>query len=484
MPELQQNTLSRLLSRFSPSELEEMERYAVFARKGDNILAPLRLYSSGIFETMSKAEFFTACKGEDGLSFTDNRFRLLLHRVKEFVFEFMAVSEVRNSTLKQHQGALRVAGQRQWDEEVISLHRRIDREADKSPESMELLVARFDWEEALQEATIRRGDPDTGQHPGHFWTYFEDAYLAQALRYQSIAIDFQMAHATNSELVAIPESYLQSLLAQRPNHNSELITAYKAIWEVLRAPKDPAPFHKADKLIRSLIERQAVKRESLGEMVLLIFNQAYRLAREELVPWQVVTDLQILQLDFLKGSIHPRQLKNVIGYLCFAGEVSVAKEILDRFAERIQGDPEGHALLYNRGVTLFYEGEFGAAKKVFREIIYAGDDNYFKSDGRMYLWRSAIADCLGGGDFDHHFLDYEGEKSRQFFRRSKQFSDRSRAFYQTYFKTFRSLYRLLGMNPRQRKEKIIDLWKEVSQFREHPLRNWLFEQLKRVEQYA
>lgn len=477
MTGLRKTVLFKLLSKLSKKELIGLQSYGVFSKVSSPTLKAIRLFSSSNWEQYSNEDFFRACHGLE-VPFSTNRFQMFFTSIREFVFEYLAVLNVRRSAVNKYDEAIKLARERSWDTEIMPLYRRLHRQMVKVPEGLEHYFLRHQLQVVMHETQIRSGQLNQGQAVMGDWRLFEELFLVQSLRFKCIALDLRLSgKAVNPEEVA-PDAYMEVLFEKSSSENRPLISAYGAIWRMLTAPYELVRLFHARKLISKHIANDSIQEEHIGDLLRLLMNHATRLVTARKLRRRYLIELSSIEVQYITGNIHPRELKNIIALLTSVGKIEEAESMLERFQGSIDADPEGHALEYNRGVILFAKEEYRLAIPIFQSLIHSLQDTYLKSDGRMYLWRSRIAACIEGQEFDPDFFDREKEKSRQFFRRTTALKDSSKEFYLDYLRVFHRFYSALGQPRSKRRQKLQGLLEQVRHFSEHPLKKWLVQKLE------
>ncbi|MEM0998182.1 MAG: hypothetical protein AAGN35_13925 [Bacteroidota bacterium] len=470
MKRLDQTVTTRMLARFTQIEIAELCRFARFVELSPPLYAAIEAFGKHKWAALSKKELFVLCHPNDQFAYSDNRLQVFLYRLREFIYEYIAVKMLRSGSMNIYHYALKYVREQGWLREERPLYRKLRNQSTKGESSLDRFIMGFTWEETMHVAALREGSLGQKDFLVRNWYCFEQLILAQALRYHCLITDLRLNQGSADAGLPLPEGYFSELMQRPEMEEDPFFRGYRAVRQMQLDPTDAEIFqenlYRLDQTLGNL--EPAVREELMG----LAFNQALRLWKQRSLPLHLLRDMLIRKTKQIGKVIHPRDLKNMIALLVHAGKLRQARAFLSRHHEHIAGDENGHARRYNEAVLLYYEGEFREARRRFQEVIYANDDWYLKADGRLYLWRCQIEIALAEEEYDPHFYSFEKEKTRLFFRRNGNTSGPA-GFYRLYAKLLWTVYEALMRNGISRTLRLRKLRQHVEQLPAHPLRHWL-----------
>ena len=177
---------------------------------------------------------------------------------------------------------------------------------------------------------------------------------------------------------------------------------------------------------------------------------------------------------FLQGPlIHPRDLKNLISICLRLGKTKEARRFFDSFQDRILDDPKDHARDYNAAVVLFGEGHFQKAGAAFVKVMYASEDFYLKTDGKIYALRCLIELQVAAMDGTVDFFPGSDESFKMFFRRQKGLPEAIYQYYLDIFKILLEFKGIWGSLAYERRDRWLALQESIQDWSDPYLKNWL-----------
>ena len=183
---------------------------------------------------------------------------------------------------------------------------------------------------------------------------------------------------------------------------------------------------------------------------------------------------------FLQGrQIHPRDLKNIISICVRLNQIADARQLFERFQDRILDDVKGQAKAYNHAVILFGEQRFKEAGTLFVQVMHASDDFYLKTDGKIYAMRCLIELQVAAMDGSVNFFPGSEESFKVFFRRQKDFPEAVYQYYLGIFNVMAEFTAVWGSLERERAGKWKALHDKLERFSDPYLGQWLQEKVRR-----
>lgn len=474
--------LMRFLKNFHEDEFFELEKYAVYRGQKGAILRGIQLLRGSAGREMSLEEFWRRCGAGVEREFSKKRLSKLCHRIRELALEYVATKEAIQNSLSKNLNAFRYVVGAGWEEEIPGMHRRLSKMLDRIPDQR----ARFDFRVELAEARhafqIRNKNASSLQNLERSWESVENQFLVNGLRYENLHLDLLLQEGRQvPEEGKTPRLYRSEWLEKLPMSRHPLIACHRAIWKMLVWPASKALFEEARYLVEDTMEKGGIGREDAMEILQLLLNHAIRRCQMGLEKWATATELQMKLVGEVEGDIHPRELKNAISSLVLYKDAKAAREVFERFKDKIKGDDRGHARTYNEGVVLYFEGRLREAQEKFAHVLYSTEDNYLKSDGRIYWWRAQIDRVQNGAPYDEgHFL-YQSQNAKKYFTRTPDLSESARSFYLHYFNVIRKIYKAMGTKGGKKRALVIRIKQEMGRLEDHPLKNWMKEKVEALD---
>ena len=264
-------------------------------------------------------------------------------------------------------------------------------------------------------------------------------------------------------------------LAQLRTRNIEALPLigqlYHAIFMTLRYPDRDAGYQELVRLLNGegadLPPNTALDfwLGALNYCVRKLNNGNLDFRREAL---NVYKQMEAAQLLSYTGDSFALHVKNIVSLSTQLKEFTYAGQFLDRLQDTPQVKRQPHLWTYNRGVYLFFMGEFAPAESAFNQIRGELEDIFYALDARTFLLRIyyETGNSIGMESMIHSF--------RVFLERNKKVPRASRKRYMTFIKYFR---RLINLPPNGSK-RVLKMKAEIEESGGISAKEWFLEKLE------
>lgn len=223
----------------------------------------------------------------------------------------------------------------------------------------------------------------------------DEVYLLEKLKYGCAEMNARLAGQAPEPLLLMSE--IRAVLQDENRQFSALIHAYGHAFAMLEGfIRAESGHERAFRHLREFLENQPVEAAEGLELMTSALNYAIlRYYRKDLEFLSETVELYqiLLKRGFLlrDGFISPHYYKNIVVVLCSLGELDWVAEFVEDYKDRISGDPDSLAYLYNKAVIAFHRKQFAETVSLLYNQINNFEHPLFRLGARVYLCRALWA---------------------------------------------------------------------------------------------
>ncbi|HHG85911.1 MAG TPA: hypothetical protein ENJ82_14280 [Bacteroidetes bacterium] len=358
-----------------------------------------------------------------------------------------------------------------WEKE----YKRATKTLDKSPDSSENLLLRFQLEHTLASRAIHVARKKDGHFIDRNQELLDEYYLVTKLKY--LCASHNLARVYRREP---PKANLAAVqLMCEEMELSPLGKAFSLTLELLRLKTEDLAL--CEHLL-SLLEKygEQFSEEDCNDLYGYLLNAAIpkmslgEASFEKLVMriYDRVLDKGLL-LD--KGRLSPFHFRNMVSAYARWGKLERSRAVIDKFSTHLTNDFGGVIVKFAEATWSFYSGHLRTSAQLFREVLQDGpEDVFWAMDARQSLWKAyfGLYDELSTDEHEEMLRLYDS--FRVYIMRNNAVADATKKNYLNFIRIFNRLLSWLDKAKQNRSPNELHLLlEEVASLDHVTNRHWL-----------
>lgn len=295
--------------------------------------------------------------------------------------------------------------------------------------------------------------------------------LFQKLKYACLARNYDLAIGTQHPYRLLDEvlSYVGNRLKEMP----PLVSAYYFVYRGMTEPDETAHYFALKEILtrhaRLFVKSQSLELYTFGlNFIIRKLNEGKRELVQEIV--DLYEELLKDEIFLDDGLISRQNYKNITTTMCRVGQYDWTEAFLEKFKDKIIGDPGGAAYLYNRAVLEFHRHNFGECGRLLNKFLQEEmleKDEFYEIGVRRYLCMTFFE----LGDFE--LLEFHLNAFRNYLPRNQRISESSKGNYMPFIRLLHRLVKAVS-SPEEKKDQMIrKIWSEIHLYPQTEHLAWL-----------
>lgn len=400
--------------------------------------------------------------------------------------EFFAWRAYMQEELPRLQLGLKALAVRQAPrKEVEAMRSKVAEQIREMPQSSERLRLEMEhlWKEAEDRVHTRETQSIWKENFRHLQVATERYFVLQKLKLECAAANARLIF-NQPEEAGEPGELLRLPLMSWEEAGAQLDALALGYWMVLQLYGSGDGTEEFLRLFGHLqAQASGFEDQERRELYSYLLNYSLRRGNQGDQPFQrhsaaIYRELLENGVVLTEGKLAPQVMKNIVVIHCVVGELDWVEAFLDRFKDRLAGEPDPNVIKYNEAVLAFYRKERRAID-LFKEVIsQLKGDIFYELDSRTYLIKAFYEHLvdLSANELDEMYKIFDS--FRIFLDRNQVISSQHKQRYRSFLLEMRRFLKMLEAAPHPSGEaRLRQLHRKVQATSLLANKSWLLEKI-------